>query len=334
MKRFYEENVQKDSRRFIECPRCRGILVVKIKGIQAALEESDEESEDDPCDCSDCVAERRARRAGRGDAKTAKSISLLLPTFQGKCKYVGRKRGVAKILWKASLLHHNFMPYEALAAGDDDKPIIMRLVGWGILEKAGNSIYRMDREGQEKLCKILLDDVSEKDAKEETDLLYEFTACMMHAAWLHLRDEFRIDRSLRLVNRFFTLGLHFNGQLPPLPLSGLQELVVTTLIVFSAALAVQFVCILVVYGLAFFGVGLSVCFALRRSNNIKSFWWKAILLAYIIYQAIAIFYQSPYLKWSVLVTPRAMVPVKKILFRDAVALAWFGNKQHVGGMSA
>lgn len=192
----------------------------------------------------------------------------------------------------------------------------MKLTGWGIIEKAGKSAYRIDKEKQNKLIKFfrLPTKPSDKDAKSLESLTYEIGSCLCYAAWRHLRDEYRVDRSLRMLNRFFFLGLHFNGFLPPLPLSWWQELSVTALVVYSVTLIVQFLAVVVVYGATFFGVGLSVCYMLRRSNNIKTIWWQAVLISYFIYTLNNLFYSNPYLKWSVLVSPKALIPVKKVVW--------------------
>lgn len=333
-KKFYQKkNLQNDNRRFCECPRCRDVLLVKINGVRPASfaeehgddDDGDSTESDDYCDCPDCEAERRERKANRKGAKTARSISLRVPSFKAKCWYAGRKRGVAGFLWRASMLHNDFMPLEALG-GEDERATVERLIGWGIIEKGAgtnnvngnskNTVYRMDVENQRALIKFfrLKDPISEKDRKSEESLTYDLGARVGYSAWRHLREERRVDRAARMVNRFFLIGLHFNGNLPPLPLSWRQEVVVSALIIFSLALAVQFACVLIVYALAFFGVGLSVCYALRRSNSIRSSWWICIIVSYFAYRLNDFFYQSPYLKWSVLVSPKAMVPVKKILW--------------------
>jgi len=112
------------------------------------------------------------------------------------------------------------------------------------------------------------------------------------------------------LNRLFALLLHFFGYLPPLPLSWWQELTVTALNAFSVAMIGQFLCVFIVYTSTFFGVGLSTCYVLKRSNNLRSFWWKAIIVSYFAYRLNKLFYHSPYLSWNTLVSPKAMVPVK------------------------
>jgi len=317
VRKFYEKNSQTNNRRFCECPRCRDILLVKIKGLRPVYDDSDDNYSENDCDCSDCEVERR-ERAERTETMTAKSISLHIPSFRAKCWYIGRKRGVAKLLWKVSLLHHNFISYEALG-GDEDNANILHLTSWGIIEKIpgrrNSSLYRIDKTNQAKLNKIFqLKDPSEKDQKSEMILMSDIGPCLLYAAWRHLRDEYRLDRSLRILNRFFFLSLHFFGLLPMLPLPWWQELIVTALIIFSTALVAQFLCVLAVYAATFFGVGLSVCYFLKCTNNMKSCWWHAVILSFLVYKLNKWFYESPYLSWSVLVAPKAMVPVKKFLW--------------------
>lgn len=121
VRKFYQKSLQTDSRRFCECPRCRDILLVKLKGLKTApKQDDDDDSSECDCDCSDCEAERRKRHAERKDAKTAKSISVHVPSFKAKIWHIGRKRSVAKLLWKVTVLHHNFLSFEALG-GDEEK---------------------------------------------------------------------------------------------------------------------------------------------------------------------------------------------------------------------
>eukprot|EP00579_Thalassiosira_antarctica_P009393 CAMPEP_0201916172 /NCGR_PEP_ID=MMETSP0903-20130614/5873_1 /ASSEMBLY_ACC=CAM_ASM_000552 /TAXON_ID=420261 /ORGANISM="Thalassiosira antarctica, Strain CCMP982" /LENGTH=481 /DNA_ID=CAMNT_0048451923 /DNA_START=121 /DNA_END=1563 /DNA_ORIENTATION=+ len=187
VRKFYQKNVQTNNKRFCECPRCRDILLVKIKGVKLANGDSDDDSSENECDCSDCEAEERKRIAERKDAFTAKSISLHIPSFKAKCLYVGRKRDVAKLLWKVALLHHNFMPFEALG-GDEDKAILLRLTGWGVIEKVpgkrNTSLYRIGKENQKKLIKFFrLQNPSEKDEKSQLLLISDIEPCLVYAAW-------------------------------------------------------------------------------------------------------------------------------------------------------
>lgn len=318
-------NYQSNNRRFIECPRCRNILLAKIRGVRpvdksARGDDGDDSTND--CDCSECEAERRERGEGHGRvggrAYTAKSMSLHVPSFKSKVWYVGRKRGVAKLLWTASLLHRDFMPFEALG-GEEDGANILRLTSWGIIERVpgrGNeSVYRIGRRNQTRLIKFFRNpDPSEKDEKSLALLISGLAPSLLYAAWRHLKDEYRVDRSLRAMNRLFFLGLYFFDYLPPLPLSWWQELVVTSLILFSAALLLQFLLVLVVYAAAFVGTGASACYVLRRSNSVKSCWWQGILLSYFVYRLNEWFYVSSYLKWGVLISPKALIPVKKFLW--------------------
>lgn len=240
----------------------------------------------------------------------------ILTYFYSFCRYIGRKKGIAKLLWKVSLLHHNFLSYEALG-GDDERGVILKLAGYGIIERSRNTkVYRIDKANQTKLIKFfrLPAKVSEKDQKSEMNLMTDLQTSISFAAWKHLRDEWRIDRSLRIMNRFFLISFHYFGYLPPLPLSTVQELVVTALLLFGVSLVFQFLCILAVYAAVFFGVGMSTCYVLKRSNNIKSCWWQAILVSYFVYRVNKFFYESSWLSWGVLIAPKALLPLKKLLW--------------------
>ena len=67
VKRFYQKEFQTDSRRFFECPRCRSVLLIKIKGLRP---DDDDDDSDCDCMCDECVSERNRRAALRADKKT------------------------------------------------------------------------------------------------------------------------------------------------------------------------------------------------------------------------------------------------------------------------
>ena len=67
VKRFYEKDIQNDSRRFFECPRCRSVLLIKIKGLKP---DEDDDDSDCECMCDECVSERNRKAALRADKKT------------------------------------------------------------------------------------------------------------------------------------------------------------------------------------------------------------------------------------------------------------------------
>lgn len=180
MRKFYSKSVQSDNRRFCECPRCRDVLLVKIKGLKTVLlDDSEDDDSDCGCDCSDCEREREEKRASRLDSKTAKSISIHIPSFKAKCWYIGRKKGLAKLMWKISLLHHNLLSFEALG-GDESRGEILKLAGYGIIKrvpgKRNKNVYRIDKDSQANLIKFfkLPKKPSEKDEKSEMVLVSVF----------------------------------------------------------------------------------------------------------------------------------------------------------------
>ena len=294
VKKFYHESDQYDNRCFTQCPRCRDVLLVKIKGVKPTSDDESSES-DCGCDCSDCEAERMAKKE---TSKTAWSTSVHAPSIMAKCWHLGRKRGGANLLWRVSLLHHNFMSFEALG-GDSEKAMIDQLAGYGVIEKVpgerNESLYRIDKENQALIKFFHLEHpAEEKDSQNhQCKLTAELSVCMVYSAWRHTKDEYRIDQSLRSLNRLCFLTFYTFGMLPPLPISWRQELVVTVLIFFLASLAAQFLCILIVYGLFFVGAGLSVIYVLKRSNNVKLCWWQVILVSYFLYRMCKFFYGNP-----------------------------------------
>jgi hypothetical protein len=95
-----------------------------------------------------------------------------------------------------------------------------------------------------------------------------------------------------------------------LPLYWWQELVVDLLVAYSAILVSQFLCILVAYALVFVSVGLSVCYVLKRSNNIKTIWWQTIIASYFVFKVCTCFWLSPLPNWRLL---HATTAVKKLV---------------------
>ena len=309
VKKFYKESEQTDNRRFIQCPRCRDVLLVRIKGVKSSNDDEASDSDSSPCDCSTCKAERLNK-----SPKTAKAISVHAPTFMAKCLYFGRKKGGAELLWKVSLLHHNFLSYKVL--GGDEEALIHKLVGCGIIERIpggmNKNVYRIDKKNQASLIRFFhLIEPTEEESVSQFKMTLDLAMSLVFATWGHLKDEYRIDRSLRCINRVCFLALHKFGFLPPLPLDWWQELVVNLLVAYSAILASQFLCILVAYALVFASVGLSVCYVLKRSNNIKSIWWQTIIASYFVFTVCTYFWWSPFPSWRLF--PNATTAVKKLV---------------------
>jgi hypothetical protein len=86
--------------------------------------------------------------------------------------------------------------------------------------------------------------------------------------------EFRVDRSLRMLNQVGIQFLSFTGQLPHLPLSPGQALAVTALNIYTVVLALQLSVILSVYLFFFFSVGYGVCYEVKRNNKRKLELWQ------------------------------------------------------------
>lgn len=134
---------------------------------------------------------------------------------------------------------------------------------------------------------------------------------MGHAVYTHI-CEFRIDRTMRVLNRFGFLLLLFKGYLPPYPLNMCQELVVTGLNIFLLTMLLQFLCISAVYIVSFFGVGLSICYLLRQSGD-RSSWVILPLVSYLRLLNELVF-SGTFVNWFNLVVPKAVIGIKKIIW--------------------
>ena len=220
-----------------------------------------------------------------------------------------------------ALLHNEFLSFEALG-GDSAHGEILHLASFGIISriKAKKILYRIDKKNQAKLARLfrLPDDATEGDKKNETRLLADLCTDILHAAWRHLVDDYRPDHSARLMNRLCTIALFHFGHIPSLPLSQAQEMVLTLLNLFVLSLTLQFVCVMAVYSVMFFGVGYAVCHLLKKgrkgNEDRKNLWWQGFIAAFIIYKLNHWFYTSNYLSWSRFIMPVIVRPVGAFLW--------------------
>lgn len=278
VKKFYsKDNLETESRRFVECPRCRNLLLVKMMGLKI-IPNDDDTDDEDACDCSDCVAERRERRASRPKTKSTTSIIITKPPFKLKSWYIGRRRGIAKLLWRLLYFNHGFINLDALG-GEEQKTNVLKLITWGVLQrvpgKNNNNIYQMDKKEQSLLVPLfrLPKNASEKD-KDRQKELHANTMMDTAVASFQFLKEFRVDRSLRMLNQLGVQLLSYAGQLPRLPLSPAQALAVTALNIYIVLLALQLSVILSVYLFFFFAVGYGVCYGVKRSDKTKFELWQ------------------------------------------------------------
>ena len=199
----------------------------------------------------------------------------------------------------------------------------MKLVGWGILQKVPGKrnvdVYRMNREDQTELVKLVSPDPkteTDEQLTKEFDLFLELTHDMGLAGWECVK-KLRIDRAIRLLNRFLYLLLYFRRYLPSPPMSLWQEWVVTALNGFNLALVLQFLLIMAVYAGLLFGVGITVCRALRNPEKFRSAsrwtYVSAISGAYLAYRLGKVLYYSPF-SFLGFLSPKAIIPFKKILW--------------------
>lgn len=287
VKKFYsKDNIETESRRFIECPRCRNLLMVKMMGLKL-IPNDDDTDDEDACDCSDCVAERRERRANRPKTKSAVNITITKPPFKQKRWYIGRKKGIAKLLWRLLHSSHGFISLDALG-GEEQKPNVLKLVTWGVLQKVpgknNGNIYRMDKKEQALLAPLfqLPKNASDKDKEKEKELFGNAMVDTLYASYQFLKV-LRIDRSLRMLNQLCILNLTAFGALPRLPLSQGQAIVVTTLNIYLVLMVLQLLIIVVVYLFFFFSVGYGVCYGVKRSRKTKLELWQQGCIAVGVY---------------------------------------------------
>merc|ERR1719401_2722745 len=183
-------------------------------------------------------------------------MRLRRPTFQERCRYAGKKVGLAKMLRRAALLHHGLIPRDVLC-GDEEGANVQRLVTYGILEeipgkKESAAVFRIDPMDHRELIKLFRvehyflkraengDILAEPDAENHED--FEILPRLCLVTWVFFAER-RIDRAVRTANRLGLLVLLFWGLLPPFPLSVSQEWVVAVLNIFLFAAVLTFACI-------------------------------------------------------------------------------------------
>jgi len=139
---FYQDDCQTDKRCFIDCPRCKSILVVNIKNPEEHRRHQQQQHDGNNGDWT--------------EPKHAESISLRQPTFKGRCRYAGKKVGIARILWTIAFLNPNLLPLETFLATDAD---IRRLLTWRIIHrvpgKNDTGIFMMKKEDHSRLLLLL-----------------------------------------------------------------------------------------------------------------------------------------------------------------------------------
>ncbi|KAL9190390.1 hypothetical protein ACHAXT_007601 [Thalassiosira profunda] len=321
---FYRNDVQTDTRRVIECPRCRDLLVVKIKKPRA-----NESADESYCDCPDCIRSKE----GDSNPQNAQSISVRIPLFEEKVRYAGKKVGaggpVAGMLWRAAFLHHGFMPGMCLGPEADCE----KLVRWGIVQQAPETsipflqgrkkkkdVFQMGWEDQAKLTEVLdLERAQNEEGysifEEDGSPGFEEGAKLLAGAGFAIfrfAMTFRLLGAVRLVNRFLTLILTFKGYVPMFPHSACRQWVVTALNVFVVATLLQFLFVTLLYAGCFLAVGWTVCYFLR--SKIKAVWWQVVLAAFFAWRLATYVYDNPSLTWLGWVAPKSVVAIKSLLW--------------------
>ncbi|KAL7555239.1 hypothetical protein ACHAWF_019040 [Thalassiosira exigua] len=341
-KRFYVDNCQTDARRFLECPRCRDILVVDVERKQCDGDEDVSDSGLRP-DCSGC----EPKDEDWSDPKAAHSIGVRSPSFKERCRYVGKKIDIAPLLWRATFLRHDFMPGSILGQHAE------KLVHWGVLrrERRQRSVetFVMDKSHHDELVELMT-------AKQKgwTQLDFERNCALiigllwtLGATALEFAMHFHLCEALKTGNQLGRLVLYFAGYLPKSPnllLSAQQEwaMAALNLLFFATSVLLTglvFVRIghILVAGLCgwyvlrrnsafLWQLGIGLCIAYRAatlymddSKRTKSIWFHRCLLVYAAYRVVAFFCNSCSVTYGVALVififgvcwPRAMAVIKE-----------------------
>jgi len=190
-RRFYQHDCQAHERRFIDCPRCKDILIVDMKKIARSHQACDYENGD------------------WTNPKNADSISLRRPTFKGRCQYAAEVESTARIVFTVAMLNANLLPIEVLKSTEDD---ISRMLRWRILHRVpgeeNGDVFMMKKEEHLKLIQFLnMDRWTHTDAsfrKEVYDNLRIVLLDGMSAAFVNHLKTFRLVTALRLISRLLT----------------------------------------------------------------------------------------------------------------------------------
>jgi len=216
---FYSNYLQADTRRTIQCPRCKDILVVDVKN---------------PV---------RRMNLDWTYPTNADSISLLRPTFKAKCWHVGRKIGIAVILWRAAFLNHSLMPLEALLGKTSKEADVFRIVKWGILRKTADAgIFQMKKKDHYKLKNILGFSPHGRRHKMRYDPLATDILMGIADACTTQLIRFHPFYAIRMEARFLHLLVNYWSMKRDLsPCSNSAEMKLTAVIIFSSATCVFFI---------------------------------------------------------------------------------------------
>jgi hypothetical protein len=189
-------------------------------------------------------------------------MNIVRPSFMTKVRHVGRKRGMAPLLWKMAYLPRNIITKEGLG-GDAESARISKLVGWGLLKKNGG-VYYLEKEEQDSLLRLFHVERDESDEEEDWKMYTEFIPCLLCAVW-DLVKKVQLGRALRMLNHWGVLYHYFPGRLPPLPHNVGQRVVVSGLNVFCTCIFLRLSLALAVNCGLLFGTVFIVCWTLRYS---------------------------------------------------------------------
>ena len=129
-------------------------------------------------------------------------------------------------------------------------------------------VLAIDRSDQAELCNLLGTNLMSSPSDSE-EVCFCTLLLLMGSTCFNFLKEWRVDRSLRMMNRAALLILHRKGFVPSLPMNAGQEGVVTLLTCFLTSIALQFLFISLLYCVIFFGSIFFVCSGLNWSKKRK-----------------------------------------------------------------
>mmetsp|Transcript_23608 Transcript_23608/g.49429 ORF Transcript_23608/g.49429 Transcript_23608/m.49429 type:complete len:485 (-) Transcript_23608:229-1683(-) len=247
-RRFYQHDCQAHERRFIDCPRCKDILIVDMKKIARSHQACDYENGD------------------WTNPKNADSISLRRPTFKGRCQYAAEVESTARIVFTVAMLNANLLPIEVLKSTEDD---ISRMLRWRILHRVpgeeNGDVFMMKKEEHLKLIQFLnMDRWTHTDAsfrKEVYDNLRIVLLDGMSAAFVNHLKTFRLVTALRLISRLLYYCFPAR-ELSLTPCSEGKELAIAVIIASTCTVTGYFISIQTVRFVAYTGFLIRDVFAL------------------------------------------------------------------------
>jgi hypothetical protein len=228
----------------IECPRCKGLLAVDCRGtnenVSYSLTASEEAIFPQPLTryqnmtsakpSGETNFAQRLYRRHKLLLNVCQSIVVRKPSFLARVMYAGQKRDHANQLWKLAYVPLDSCLMRELVEMKVES--LNNLVRWGILEKVALDTnestssfdYQLKKEDQNLLVKIFESSNKNAEQKEkEHKMFVELLSPTLSSMARGYAKKGYFIRSITTFQHLGNLHLHFNGLLPPLPLSQEQE---------------------------------------------------------------------------------------------------------------